>query len=262
MFIGEVQAVASEGSRVDEQSEVKSTAFQKKLPFLKLDEIEDKEAFLLQLKIESKGICNKFAALVGYTEGEFNKLGITVQQLIIVIENMSMLNNDANELINKLTMLNDVTRAFHVMKEYWSFFDYELLATIIQSQKRNHSDLIAELDEYEAHFGEFCKRRLCEIPVEDFSEKASHNKVHIKVDEVFNIKGNGVKALTNMLSKLLDTNIRLVGVKEGCIELVYICMHELNAVFPLSTEQRQQVKEISQIRVLKIYSERGIHYGE
>lgn len=221
---------------------------------------QELEDLKLQLRIESARISNKFAALVGYTEVALEMMKVNVKFLKLVIDKMYMINKDKNKLNNELNKLKDtdITEAFGKMNDYWSFFSYELLATIIESLKNRDSKLKTELDKYVTDFTVYCKRRLCEIPVDAAANEAeSHKKVHIKLDDIFDIKAEDVKIVIMKLSAILDTNLCLVGVEKGCVELVCICMNEFSAIFPLRSKQRQKMSEL---KVLQIYSEMDVYY--
>lgn len=226
-------------------------------PFLQLQG-QDREDLTSRLVIESEKMCQKFALLVAYTEETLSKMKITVKWLILIVENLHSLDKGRNKLVKKLSKLSnhDVTGALCIMSKYWSFINFDLLGTIIESCKRSDPELKEELDGYITQFTHFCKRRLCEVPAEAFKAKETEDtdpkRVYIKLDRVFDIPLGDIKTVIKKLSLLLDTSLRLVGVKGGCIEMTCITLHELDATFPISAEQKNK---LSQTSVLRIYSD-------
>lgn len=233
--------------------------FTDQFPLLQLD--KNQKNIMARLEKESREINRKFAVLVSETDKVLTLINTTVQKLTLVIKNFrpSINKSSSSKLIKKLKKRknNDITGALDDMSDFWSFFDYEILSTIIESCKDDRPDLKAKLDDYIREFTIFCKRRLCDVNVDAFKERKVHPNVNIKLDAVFTIPVKDVKEIIAKLSTILHTSFCLVGVQKGCVELAYVCMHELHEIFPLSDKQKQ---ELSQIQVLKIYNDKEVYY--
>ncbi len=133
------------------------------LNLLSLSE-EDKDEILARLATKSKKMKYKFASLVGKTMEGLEKNYRTVKDLIVVLEECDTLDRGDNRLIKNLEELikeGDIKDAFRVLHKYWSYFDYELLSTIINTWC---DDLIPRLDEYISAFVNYCELRVCEVP--------------------------------------------------------------------------------------------------
>ena len=192
---------------------------------------------------------NKFAILVTRTKTSLEEKGKTVTDLKVVFKHSSR-----NKLTRELYGVQDqdLNEAFLIISDYWSFFDHELLSCIINSYCK---DLQPELDNFESDFKVYCKRRLCEVPSNVFGGKKSDKggSLCMKIDETFDdITGSHTKKLECRLSNLLETNLKLLDFDDGCIELIFCCMHEFDAIFPLS---RKQENELSEMNILRLYSE-------
>lgn len=229
-------------------------------PFLQLTEGQENKDLKMRLKLESREISRKFAVLVTRTEQDLIHQKITVESLMLLINGLyHSFESDCNNLIKKLSKLENtkITTAFFILSDHWSFFEYELLKSIIESFS---PDLMADLNLYVTDLKLFCERRLCEVPIDALERRRLLPKdVLIKLDEVFIVPLKNIKEVTLKLSEILHTSLHLVGFKEGCIELAFICMHELDKIFPLSDQQTQK---LSQTQVLKICNDKELVYYE
>ena len=148
-----------------------------------------------------------------------------------------------------LENVTDLSEALIKLSGYWSFFDFELLHALIKGFCSE--DLQQEFNNYELDFKHYCERRLCEVPADSFNAEVSQKKrLHVKLDEVFDVKMEDIKRLNRKLSDMLQTKVRLLDIEEGCIELIYITLHEINMTFHLTGKQNE---ELMQMGVLKIY---------
>lgn len=217
------------------------------------------EELMARLEVESVNMSQKFTVLVTCTKDSLRDQNIEVEDLIVIIKNMHFLNGDKNKLIKKLSKIKgggkSIAKAFKIMSDFWSFFDYDLLSGIILNYQKKDSDLQEEFSRYTSSFKEYCQRRLCEVPVEALAVQGDY--LWVKLDKAFDVKLEEFKTMNAKLSSILGTNIRLVKFKGGCIELAYITMHELDAIFPLSAAQE---KELIEMDVRKIYNDREVFF--
>ena len=170
-----------------------------------------------------------------------------------------------SKLSNKLKKVTVISEAFEVLYDFWSFFDYKILGAIITSFC---FDLKPDLDEYVLKFKEYCNRRVCEVPDDSYSTKLSKSeqkkKLHIQIDQTFikeveRLKMVDLKDLTDILGKILDTDLRILKIRNGSIVLTFHCLHELDVLFPLSSKQEEELQEIG---VVRIYSEEQEYYQQ
>lgn len=203
---------------------------------------------MARMELESKRMTQWFNVLVAHTLVALEKGEVvTVNHLKLLVPDSH--SKKKNKLVKKLNGLekNDLAEAFNLMSEFWSFFDHDLLSTIIESYGDNK--LCGELDHYLDQFKEYCERRLLEVPNDAFNN-GTCKQFKVKLDDIFTVPIKKLRELKIKLSLILDTTIHLVGFKRGCIELSYVSMHELNTVFPLNTEQ---MHKLSWTNILKIY---------
>ena len=166
------------------------------------------------------------------------------------------------EELEKLEELNKkgrlVKKAFRVLNKYWSYFDYELLSTIINTWCK---DLKPDLETYISAFVNYCELRVCELPSDSCERELpkldSKVRLYIKIDSTFlndmqRIKLKDIKDLQSSLSELLCTSLFLLNVEDGCIKLTFHCLHELDALFPVSSKQGEDLQSLG---VTMIYSE-------
>ena len=132
---------------------------------------KQREELTAQLERKTKKMKDKFAILVSKTMQHLKSQNTTIEDLIILFDGCGTING-GNRLITELKEenKNDIYRAFEILRNYWSFFDYELVSTIVNAMCH---ELKPDLREYISAVKEYCKRRLCEGPAGSYDRKRS-----------------------------------------------------------------------------------------
>ncbi len=213
--------------------------------------------------METKEIVNHFAVLVGKTMFALKNKGVSIDELITVIEHSYARNG--NKLIDQLEEVTIISKAIRVLYHFWSFFDYEILEVIITSCC---CELKSDFDEYVSSFKKYCRRRVCEVPDDsypkDLSESEQKKILYIQIDQNFineieRMKMEDLKVIADNLRKVLETNLCILKIEDGSIILTFHCLHELDVLFPLSSKQEEKLQEIG---VTRIYSEEQEYYQQ
>ena len=210
---------------------------------------EERERLIGRLKLESSRMKNKFAILVDRARASLQQQNISASDLKVLVEHSSR--NELVNLFKKKKKSIKILDLFCALSDYWSFFDYEFLGLIIE---RHCPELLSELKKYEDQLKMFCHRRLCEIPKDIFKTKKGHkNNLYVKYNQKVNqMKLETAKELELKLSELLDTELHLLEVQEGCVELVFHSHCDLNKNIPLRRYQQLQLTremEVIQLRI-------------
>ena len=110
---------------------------------LKLDSLTaiQKDDLLTKLMEDFDKIKQKFAGLVDDTLQSLRHNNVNLEELKVAVK--EYLPNKVHNLFSNAKSLNDMF--LEDLSEYWSFFDYELLAFIIN---RRCKELRGDLDEY------------------------------------------------------------------------------------------------------------------
>ena len=219
-----------------------------RFPYLEITELteEQKDKLIQRLTLESDEIKAKFAILVSRTTKSLEKNHVSVDNLKITLKNLGL-----NELVEKLHDESDLNKALIKASDYWSFFEYETVTSIISSYCKDDDDLQQEVESYISSFKIYCQRRLCEVPIDNF-ETEMHKKtmkLYVKMDETFNISLNEVKKIEAKLSVLLDTDLYLCKVEEGCIELIFSCLRKIKLPFSLNSQQKEDLLKMGVVRL-------------
>ena len=230
-----------------------SSSTPEKFPYLQITDLteEQKDELMKRLVNESDRIKAKFAVLVSRTSVSLKNNDVSVGSLKLTFKSLGL-----DELVEKLHDESDLTEALIEASNYWSFFDYEAVTSIISSYCKNDADLQQEVESYISSFKIYCQRRLCEVPIDNFETKIHKKttKLHVKMDEAFTIPLNKVKKIEGKLSYLLDTSLRLLKIEDGCIELIFSCLCKIN---PLNSQQEEDLLEMG---VLRLYDDMCEHY--
>lgn len=218
------------------------TSSSKQFPYLdlsKLDE-DDKQDIVQKLSQDTSRIIQSFADLDSSTSQSLKKQGVCVDALINIAlsigvyvcksdeEDMSVLEGDKRELQGA----KSIDAAFIILRNHWSFFDYEILSHII---RHLGSDSDREnLRKYDDKFKLFCERKVTEVSPSIFDQDRQKRKrrkyfvVLVTKSIVHNLKD--VKAAERKVASLLDLNVstlRLHRIDIGSIILVFsipICL--------------------------------------
>ena len=130
------------------------------------------------------------------------------------------------ELADQIKSTDTISTIFDTIRrgDYWSFFNYELLKTIIKCF--GGPQLRAELDEYISKFKVYCKRRVSEVPRDSLTGGHTHKQsgsiFKVKMDKIFDITLEKIKEIQDQLYLILNkTPLLLANVEDGCIELTF-----------------------------------------
>ena len=193
----------------------------------------------------------KFAVLVDNTLQSLKAQNISLEKLKVVIKTYL----SEKEMLKLFKNVKSLQHLF--MKDYWSFFDYELIAVIIESHCKELKPLLAE---YVAIFNEYCKRRCSEVPT-DFMSKTAGKKYYtltVKISkELDQMMMKDVKELERQLKLFTNQDFVLSHFEDGCIELIFISLSEEGDISAISDEHKE---ELFQMNVLKIYSANCVYY--
>ncbi len=210
-----------------------------------------------RLKNETNDMIDGFAILIVKTLGSLRRNAVQIGDLKALLKYSSD-SHKKSKLTNKLSKVTDFNKVFDVLRNFWSFFHFKILGAIIKGFCK---DLMPDFEEYVAKFKEYCNRRVCEVPDDSYSKGISESErkkiLYIQIDrnfieEIKTIKLKDVKKLSEILEDILKTKLRVLEITDGSIILSFLCLHELDVLFPLSSTQVNQLQEIG---VIYIYRE-------
>ena len=137
---------------------------------------------------------------------------------------------------------------------YWSFFDYELLALVINNCC---DELNWMLTDYVTTFKAYCCRRVSEVPTPFTSVRGKHYTIRVKLAKEFDsLTMNEVKDVEARLIKIIKTDLHLLKFESGCIVIVFTSLSK-DDMLPLTEVQKC---ELFQLSVLKLYSDNHVYF--
>ena len=221
---------------------------------LKLDSLTaiQKDDLLTKLMEDFDMIKQQFAGLVDSTLQSLRHNNVNLEELKVAVK--EYLPNEVHNLFSNAKSLNDMF--LEDLFDYWSFFDYELLAFII---KRRCKELQGDLDEYIAMFKEYCKRKYSEVPTA-FNSKAHKRYYNLTVKvygEFHHITMEQIKEIECRLQEITHLDLSLSRIGDGCIELVFISLSGEDDMLPLSVQDKEKLSEMG---ILKLYSDKCVYY--
>lgn len=208
----------------------------KQYPYLDMSELDelDRQDIVQKLSQDTSSIIQSFADLDSNTSQSLKKQDVSVGTLINVALSIGVYvctSDDKAALVqeNKENMIQEaktIDTVFISLRNYWSFFDYDILSHIIRhlgsdSDKDN-------LREYDEKFKLFCERKVTEVSPNIFDQDGQKRKrrryfvVLVTRDIVQNLKD--IKAAERKVASLLGLNVstlRLHRIDIGSIILVF-----------------------------------------
>ncbi len=236
-----------------------------KFPNLSTSDLSDEEKDKLIKKLinETDKMKKEFTILVGKTLKSLREDEVPMGDLKALLKELNA--PKKSKLSKKLKKVKVISKAFEILRRFWSFFDFTILEVIIRSFC---SDLERYFKDYISRFKEYCNRRVCEVPDDSYHTKLSKSeegkKLHIQIDQTFikeieRLKMVDLKDLSDILGKILDTDLRILKIRNGSIVLTFHTLHELDVLFPLSSKQEEELQKIG---VVRIYSEEQEYYQQ
>ena len=145
-----------------------------------------------------------------------------------------------------------VDSVWRIIGDYISFFDYDILETIIEnlgSDKDKES-----FAKYREDFEKYAKQRVFKHQISSESSSAEEAIVFVKLDSLYDeCDITHLKKLQKKLSDILNLNegvLQLRKIESGCILLVFkIPDFIYEDIFPLSIDQESALQELGVARL-------------
>ena len=154
----------------------------------------------------------------------------------------------------ELKTADTIPKIFLVLKDYFSFFNYDIIEHIIKVLGTEEDKV--NLQSYKSTFNRYAKRRICECgphfgPVSD----TDHADVFVKVDSRYdNYTVEEIKGFCNKLSETLrvlsEGALRLCRIEKGCFQLTFqVPSFVQQRTFPLSRDQEGTLEAESVVKL-------------
>lgn len=198
---------------------------------------------MMRLTLDSKEIHQKFGRLVSKTEKalETSRMRITADNLKSFLESSSY-----EKVAVKIRVSDTIPMAMRTItkSKCWSFFDYELLNSLITTYCDDEDVLMREYKQYVIDFTAYCTRRMYEVPTSAFPPVESGPRFAIKLDKDFDVPVSDIKMMELKLSRILRVELKLIKVKDGCIELTCKYFGVKRVIIGLNEEELNCLKEL------------------
>ena len=229
---------------------------------LKCSELTDKqqEDFRERMTFESQRIMMQFQELVSATMESLIRQNVSLDRLVahimtlgafdpVYIKPQLPLFHDRH---NELKAADTIPKIFLILKDYFSFFNYDIIEHIINVLGRDEDK--ANLRKYKNKFDHYVRRRIFQCGPHLESE-TDHPNIYVKLDSRYdNYTGAEIKRFCRKLSETLHVSskgvMRLCQVDKGCIQLTFqVPLFVQQKVFPLCKEQE---KALAAMGVMKL----------
>lgn len=211
------------------------------------------QTLLTRLYEDLERVKSLFSRLVSISFSCLQKHEVTYIDLKLLI----MTHVPKSKLLEKLFSKNKtIDKTFLALRNYWSFFDYELLFLIISTFC---SDLEEEKNSYLSNFKAFCKRKLSEVPTIFFSiTKEAHYILKVSIGKEFeSLPLDELKEFERKLRKITKIDLSISRIEEGSIVIVFASLNEESDMIPLSEQEKIELFEMG---VFKLYSDNCVYF--
>lgn len=127
----------------------------------------------------------------------------------------------------ELRRAEDIAGVFQILRDYTSFFNYDLIAFIVEMLGTEEDQ--ENLTSYQKKFAAYCKRHVFECP--SYSGKSNKlTSFTLKVDQRMTVGESGIFTADSLLqfkSKVAEVfnitrySLKLCSVQEGCLEILF-----------------------------------------
>ncbi|ORU94741.1 MAG: hypothetical protein A6F71_09565 [Cycloclasticus sp. symbiont of Poecilosclerida sp. M] len=141
--------------------------------------------------------------------------------------------------------------------DYWSFFDYELLALIISAYC---TELEEDKNKYVVAFEVYCDRKVSEAPTK-FKCKGSgtYYNIRVKIDRDFDhLTLMELKKLEIKLRRSTNIDLLIIEIKDGSIVVIFESLNGEDDMVPLS---HKEMNELFEMGILKLYSDSCVYFN-
>ena len=214
----------------------------------------EKETLLTRLSEDLERVKMIFARLVSKTLDSLKGRKITYNQLKVLITTYVPKSKVLEtKLFSKKKSLEQI---FLALRDYWSFFDYELLFLMISTFC---TELEEEKNEYTSTFKSFCERKVSEVPT-NFTSIATgrHYILRVIIDREFDsVAMTELKKLEIKLRNITKIDLSLLRIEDGSLVIVFVSLNEEDEMLPLSLKDKSELFEMG---VLKLYSDNCVYF--
>lgn len=222
---------------------------------------EDYEKLQTRLYSESVDIAGAFGVTFNAFFQSIKEREISVEEVVATLkafgaftpvykgENQPLLREELNSLDLTTASIHGVRL---IVLDYCSFYNYRLFGFLVGAHGTPKDK--QKLQQYEAEFNEYAKRRVFECPPElgKPSDKFNTN-ISIKLDDHYEgCTLNQLKLLEAEFCKILNvTNLKLCHVAPGCLQLTFqLPQFIAEQIFPLSTQQEHELLALHIVSVI------------
>jgi len=235
------------------------------LPFLKCDELSQEQVQVLKTTLtrESKNIRKQFQELLNATHSATKDM--PVQEFLVHFMSLQVSPNKTSGLpfedrFAEIESAPNVTKIFLILRDYISFFDYDIIEVIICSVSQESDQLYSRLLRYKETFESYCKRRVFECPPQIGSEGTiKQAKFVLKLDGIadsYMYTLEKLQSFRNQVAEICRVSalaLHLQKVEDGCIKVTFLIPSFLkDEMFPLSKDQKQALTDLG---VVEFYVE-------
>ena len=207
---------------------------------------------------DTRNIQGEFNVLFTVVSNYIVRQGVTVDAFVLFLEGEPGYSDKSlfEAEISDLHKAKDLNSVFRIVKRRCSWFNHSFLANIIKAYCNNNNEIKEYHQDYLKKLHKYCKNRVCSL-MNGFkfgSGGKDDHKMIIKVDEKW--EEIQIKQLEEVIFDLADKlevqrhTLHLYTVENGCVQLTLLVANNIpDAVFPLTTEQKEAVREIGVIEL-------------
>ena len=228
-----------------------------RFPYVNTKDLSDGEKEILECRLKEAflSINREYAKFTYSLRKSLEKCSITPKELADVLMDVrgclplakhSKHSSLLEDRYGDLRSAEDIAKVFRILRDYSSFFNYDLIAFIVEVLGTEQDQ--QNLASYQEKFAAYCKRHVFECP--SYSGR-SHKLASftLKVDQRMTVGESGIFTVESLLqfkSKVAEVfditrySLKLCSIQEGCLEILFQTPNHIMEII-LSQVNRQQL---------------------
>ena len=210
-----------------------------------------------ELMVQTHDIQGEFLVLFTQIQNYLKCKEVTVREFINFLKKVPGYSRRSLFDVSNFYEVSDLTDVFDIVSDRCSWFNHSLIGFIVDGYCKDNEDIKEAYQKYHTLFQEYCNNRVIKCPFKNgfgYGRKEDKELV-MKVDRKWeDIRIEELEEVIFNIARILKVSrhtLHLCSVGNGCVQLTLLVPNNIpDAVFPLTMEQKEAMREIGVIEHL------------
>jgi len=208
------------------------------------------------LMVQTHDIQGEFLVLFTQIQNYLKSKEVTVREFINFLKKVPGYSRRSLFDVSNFYEASDLTDVFDIVSDRCSWFNHSLIGFIVDGYCKDNEEMKEAYQKYHTLFQEYCNNRVIKCPFKNGfgNGRKEHKELVMKVDRKWeDIRIEELEEVVFNLARILKVSrhtLHLCSVENGCVQLTLLVPNNIpDAVFPLTTEQKEAMREIGVIEL-------------